>query len=117
MLFNITKEQILKAINEIDENPSLRIGRASTTYDLLFQGKTYPPKLVVGIASRYANGKELRPDEFTGGENTETFELLKSNGVVINKKPIENLPNAIEEQITFLKKIQKPDIIHIKRHF
>lgn len=43
MLFNITKEQILKAINEIDENPSLRIGRASTTYDLLFQGKTYPP--------------------------------------------------------------------------
>lgn len=103
MLFNITKEQILKAINEIDENPSLRIGRASTTYDLVFQGKTYPPKLVVGIANRYANGKELRPDEFAGGENTETFELLKNNGFVINKKPIEDLPKAIEEQITFLK--------------
>ena len=70
---NITKDQIIKAINEIDLNPSLRVGRASSTYDLVFNGKPYPPKLVVGIANRFANGIELKPNEFEGGENTQTF--------------------------------------------
>ncbi len=99
---NITKDQIIKAINEIDLNPSLRVGRASSTYDLVFNGKYYPPKLVVGIANRFANGIELKPNEFDGGENTQTFELLKRHGFVINKKN-EIMSNAIEEQNEFLK--------------
>ncbi len=99
---NITKDQIIKAINEIDQNPNLRVGRASSTYDLFFNGKYYPPKLVVGIANRFANGIELKPNEFDGGENTQTFELLKRHGFVINKKN-EIMSNAIEEQNEFLK--------------
>ena len=99
---NITKDQIIKAINEIDLNPSARVGRASSTYDLIFNGKFYPPKLVVGIANRFANGTELKPNEFEGGENTKTFELLKKHGFVVNKKN-ELMSNAIEEQNEFLK--------------
>jgi 5-methylcytosine-specific restriction protein B len=101
MMDNITKDQIIKAINEIDQNPNFRVGRASSTYDLFFNGKYYPPKLVVGIANRFANGIELKPNEFDGGENTQTFELLKRHGFVINKKN-EIMSNAIEEQNEFL---------------
>lgn len=81
----ITKENILQAIKEIDEK-GIRSGRHSSTYDLVHEGKLYPPKLVISIANRYATGEELNPDSFKGGDGTPAFDLLRSFGFRIEKK-------------------------------
>ena len=38
----------------------------STKYDLIYEGKAYPPKAIIGLASKYAFGEMLI--EFSGGE-------------------------------------------------
>ena len=72
----ITKENILSAIKEIDEQ-GIRSGRQSSTYDLIYEGKLYPPKLVISIANRYATGEEVDSSTFAGGLGTEAFKLLE----------------------------------------
>ena len=64
---NITKEHLLSAINEINNYPETRTGRASSTYDLIYKDIAYPPKLVVSIANKFANGEALNaiPSSFT----------------------------------------------------
>ena len=39
----INKDHILSAIKEIDKE-GVRKGRHSSTYDLIYEGKPYPPK-------------------------------------------------------------------------
>ena len=82
---NITKEHLEKAIKEID-NEGIRKGRHSSTYDLFHKNKAYPPKLVISIANRHANGIELNPNDFEGGKETAAFEILKIEGFTIKRK-------------------------------
>ena len=83
---NIHKEHILLAIKEIDKQ-GIRPGRQSSTYDIKYNGNLYPPKLVVSIANRYANGEELDHNTFNGGHGTPAFTLLEKNNFEILKKP------------------------------
>jgi biotin operon repressor len=53
---NITKEHILKAIQEIDKN-GVPEERLSTKYYLQYNGKNYPPKYTISLANKYANGR------------------------------------------------------------
>lgn len=99
----IKNEHILAAIKEIEANPILRKGRASSTYDLIYDNKDYPPKLVIGLANKYATGKELDPNEFNGGPNTPAFDLLKKEGFTIVEKNDSNNYNVIKEYISKLK--------------
>lgn len=55
---NINKEYLLSAINEIEQN-GIPKEAESTKYDVIFEGKEYPPKLVLSLANKYANGTEL----------------------------------------------------------
>ena len=98
---NITKEHIKKAIKQIDEN-GVRKGRHSSTYDLIYEGKTYPPKLVISIANKYANGIELDAGDFLGGKGTFAFELLEKEGFEIVQKndPIKTLIENYKKRIT-----------------
>jgi 5-methylcytosine-specific restriction protein B len=86
----IKKEHLFAAIKEIKANPLLRKGRASSTYDLIYEGKDYPPKLVISIANRHATGQELDPNNFTGGIDTPAFQLLEKEGFEIVKKDSKN---------------------------
>jgi hypothetical protein len=98
----INKDHILSAIKEIEEQ-GIRTGRHSSTYDLIYDGKLYPPKLVISIANRYATGAELDPNTFAGGEGTPAFELLENLEFKIVPKK-----NNLQELITKYKKhIQK----------
>ncbi|MHC4441369.1 MAG: hypothetical protein ACYTF1_00250 [Planctomycetota bacterium] len=74
---NITRENILKAVNNVDE-VGFPPSRASRKFLLEYQGKYYPPKYIVSIANRYANGHELPSSKFNGGIETNGF--LKSLG-------------------------------------
>ena len=101
----IKEEHILSAIKEIDEQ-GIRAGRHSSTYDLIYDGKTYPPKLVISIANRYATGEELDSNTFAGGLGTDAFKLLeKLDFKIVAKK------NNLQELITKYKKhIQKTQL-------
>ncbi len=69
---NITKQHILKAIAEIDRN-GVPSGRDSTKFFLSIKGKSYPPKYVVSLANKFANGQELSPSVFNGGAETNGY--------------------------------------------
>jgi hypothetical protein len=82
---NINKEHIISAINEIDKN-GIRKGRHSSTYDVLFNKKLYPPKLLISLANKYVNGTELDHNTFSGGPGKEAFKLLESLDFYIVEK-------------------------------
>lgn len=96
---NITKEHLNKAIKEIDKK-GISKGRHSSTYDLIYEGKNYPPKLVVSISNKFVNGKELNPSDFNGGKGTTAFKLLENNGFTIVEKEKSKNINVIAEFIS-----------------
>lgn len=101
----ISQKDIIKAIQQIKLTPELRKGRASSTYDLIFEGIAYPPKLVISIANEYATGKELDPSDFEGGVGTPAFKLLKKEGFKIIAKE-QHIIEA-KENNEFIKLIEK----------
>lgn len=72
MLKNVTENDVLKALSEIDRYGVPR-QRQSRKYNLIHQGKSYPPKYVLSLAYKHANGRELEPHEFNGGDQTNSI--------------------------------------------
>ncbi len=95
---NISREDCLKAIAVIDAE-GVPDGAQSNRYDLVHGGKRYPPKLVVSIANRFANGEDLDRSKFRGGVNTEAYNLLKSNEfkIVLKVDQFETAFNSLRE--------------------
>ena len=87
---NITAKDIEHAIQRIDVE-GIPNNASSSTYDVIFNSKRYPPKLVISYANEYANGKELDRKSFKGGEGTDCFKILKRNGFIIQNKEKELL--------------------------
>lgn len=81
----ITREDILGALAALQRGEPHSFG-PSTFYDLLEKGRRYPPKAVVGLAARRVLGRALRPDEFSGGQESWAFALLRDRGFTIVKK-------------------------------
>lgn len=90
----ITREDVLDAINSLKRGDVDHRFHDSTGYDLLFDGTRYPPKAVAGIAARRLRGRILDPNEFSGGENSKCFAVLRELGFAIVPKNTEaaNLP-------------------------
>jgi hypothetical protein len=64
----IARRQVLDAIRDYEGGVSHRFG-PSTRYDLVYGGRHYPPKAIVGLAARDLNGgAPLEPEDFSGGE-------------------------------------------------
>ncbi|MDB4431066.1 EVE domain-containing protein [Pseudomonadales bacterium] len=82
---NIEKEHILKAIAKIDAEGIPPHGDSST-YDLSYEGKRYPPQLVISWANIYANGEELNRSTFSGRQATCKKILEGHNFKIIDKK-------------------------------
>jgi 5-methylcytosine-specific restriction protein B len=81
----ISKESILKAIENIDSNPNLQKGRTSSTYDLVYNNRKYPPILVLSEANKVNGGKEVYLEDFKNG-TSEAFKYLTDFGFEIVKK-------------------------------
>src|SRR5690606_7254171 len=90
---NISSEHLLKAISKIDKEGIPKDG-ASQYYDVLFNGKIYPPKIIVSYANIFANGTELDRSTFEGGLNTPCFNLLKGNNFEIRVKEERKISNT-----------------------
>jgi len=85
---NINKEHLLEAIKKID-NEGIPKDGDSQYYDVVFNGKRYPPKVIVSYANIFANGSELDRKTFKGGRNTDCFILLEKYGFEIKNKDSE----------------------------
>jgi len=68
----VKRQHILEALTEIDNN-GVPANRRATKYNLYHNGKTYPPKYVLSIATKIATGKELESSQFNGGDETNNF--------------------------------------------
>jgi len=85
---NIQREHLLKAIEKIDAE-GVPSDAHSTLYDVVFNNKQYPPKLVVSWANIFANGTEFDRDSFEGGYHTPCFRLLANKGFSVERKDIQ----------------------------
>jgi hypothetical protein len=69
----------------------------STGYDVLFEGKRFAPKAVVGVAAGVLTGEELGPYDFKGGIGSKCFKVLINNGfVVVTKGDTDPYPDEID---------------------
>jgi 5-methylcytosine-specific restriction protein B len=84
---NIEKEHLLQAIDKIDAEGIPQTGE-SKYYDVIYNGKNYPPKLIVSIANLFANGEILDRNSFNGGPDTPCFKLLEANDFEIVSKEL-----------------------------
>src|SRR5437867_533277 len=63
----LKREHILPALADLDAGIDHPFG-SPTGYELVHEGKRYPPKAVIGLAFRHFTGRVLLPEEFSGGE-------------------------------------------------
>ena len=99
----ITREHILQAIQKIQAE-GVPNHAQSSTYDVLYEGECFPPKLVVSYANIFANGEELDRNSFPGGKDTECFNLLENRGfqIVDKKKKI-----VVDQEESFSSDLKK----------
>jgi hypothetical protein len=68
----VTRADVLRAIQEYDQVGPERFfsthGFApTTTYDLVWDERRYPPKAILGTAHEFATGRRLASTDFEGG--------------------------------------------------
>lgn len=76
----ITAEHIKKAAKDYENGDIEHRFINSIKYDVIIDGKRYPPKAIIGLASRYIIGHVLTPADFSGGIGTTCFNVLQNNG-------------------------------------
>lgn len=77
---NITRDHILLALEAIDEK-GYDSKNESTKFDLLFNDKRYPPKVVIKEANYIANNYELI--HFSGGDSSNDFLIALGFSIVL----------------------------------
>jgi hypothetical protein len=70
---NVTRDDVLRAIQEFDRLGSTAFfakhGFApTTTYELAWDERRYPPKAILGTAYEFATGQRLASGDFEGGK-------------------------------------------------
>ncbi len=80
---SVTRDRLLDALRHIDRDGVPR-GRESRGYDLVHDGRSYPPKYVVALAIEAVTGRAADLEAFGGGEETNTF--LHGHGFTVVAK-------------------------------
>jgi hypothetical protein len=87
---HVTRDYVLHAIEEYDllwpEQFFSEHGFApTTTYELAWKGRSYPPKAVLGRAYELATGQRLGSSDFEGGK-TGAVRVLEQLGFIVKEK-------------------------------
>lgn len=93
---SLTRAHVLKALEEIDQK-GVPAGAESTRYDLVYEDRRYPPKLVLQLSARIATGSDLPRDQFKGGEESGAVKALRNLGFQIEAKRF--IPDLVERFI------------------
>lgn len=70
----VTRAEVLRAIQEYDQlGPEPFFAEhgfaPTTTYDLVWDDRRYPPKAILGTAYEFATGRRLASGDFEGGKS------------------------------------------------
>ena len=70
----VTPDDVLRALQEYDRIGPEQFFAAhgyapTTTYDLVWEKRTYPPKAILGTAYEFAVGQRLASGDFEGGKS------------------------------------------------
>ncbi|RED42623.1 dynein-related subfamily AAA family protein [Winogradskyella eximia] len=99
MLFDkVKKEHILQGLKDFEEKGYPDGFGPSSTYDVVFEGKTYPPKAIMVYANYHAESRTIER-YFKGGIGTDCFNAFQRNGFKIVKKE----KTAMNENLYVLK--------------
>jgi hypothetical protein len=87
---DVTRAEVLRAIQEYDrlgpEEFFSEHGFApTTTYDLFWDERRYPPKAILGTAYEFATGQRLASGDFEGGK-TGAVRVLGNLGFTIRPR-------------------------------
>ena len=71
---NVSRPDVVRAIQEYDKlGPEKFFSEhgfaPTTTYDLIWEERRYPPKAILGTAYEFATGKRLASGDFEGGKS------------------------------------------------
>jgi len=86
----VTSSHVLRAIKEHDRLGPERFfskhGFApTTTYELAWEGRRYPPKAILGTAYEFVTGERLGSSDFEGGK-TGAVKVLGQLGFTVQEK-------------------------------
>jgi hypothetical protein len=86
----VTRDDVERAIGEYDQLGPERFFAAhgfgpTTTYDLVWDERRYPPKAILGTAYEFAVGQRLDPGDFEGGKSGAVTVLEKLGFTVEHK--------------------------------
>src|SRR3954468_2842830 len=81
-----TRQDVLQALADLDAGVEHPFG-PPTGYELVHEGRRYPPKAVIGLACRSLLGRILRPEVFSGGEAPgQANHVLRALGFTVEGK-------------------------------
>ena len=71
---SVTRTEVLRAMKEYDRLGAKDFFAAhgfapTTTYDLVWENRLYPPKAILGTAYEFATGQRLASADFEGGKS------------------------------------------------
>jgi hypothetical protein len=87
----VTRADVVHAIQEYDRLGPQEFFSAhgfapTTTYDLIWEERRYPPKAILGTAYEFAMGQRLSSGDFEGGKTGAVAVLGKLGFTVQNKR-------------------------------
>lgn len=87
---NVTHADVVRAIQEYDRLGPERFFSAhgfapTTTYDLVWERRRYPPKAILGTAYELATGERLASGDFEGGK-TGAVKVLGKLGFIVEPR-------------------------------
>ena len=86
----VTRTEVLRAIREYDRlGPDAFFSKhgfaRTTTYDLVWDERRYPPKAILGTAYEFATGQRLSSGDFEGGK-TGAVKVLGELGFTVQAR-------------------------------
>ena len=86
----VSRDDVVRAIQEYDRlGPDQFFAQhgfaPTTTYELIWDERRYPPKAILGTAYELATGRRLAPTDFEGGK-TGAVKVLGKLGFTIKAK-------------------------------
>ena len=86
----VAHADVLRAIQEYDRLGPVQFFSAhgfapTTTYDLVWDKRRYPPKAILGTAYEFATGKRLASGDFEGGK-TGAVKVLGELGFTVQPR-------------------------------
>lgn len=113
---NIDRGHIIRAIEDTDQK-GIPPDRHSVKWSIKHKDNLYPPKYLISVANRYANGNEWDPTEFSGGDETNNF--LSSLGFkIVNTSskqyefPVESHSWKAFSETVSVKLMDKSSLLH-----